>query len=152
MRLPAEFRAVKALINNAGLALAASPAQNVDLIDWHTMIDTNVTGLVNVTHALLPTLIKTGADASIVNLGSVAADTPYSGSHVDGATKAFVRQFSYSLRCDLQGAGVRVTDLSLVWPKASSPWCATVATKKPTTSSTAIPHRCSQKTSSSRCL
>lgn len=112
LALPAEFRAIKALINNAGLALAASPAQNVDLKDWHTMIDTNVTGLVNVTHALLPTLIKTGAGASIVNLGSVAADTPYPGSHVYGATKAFVRQFSYNLRCDLQGSGVRVTDVA----------------------------------------
>lgn len=112
LALPVEFRAIKALINNAGLALAASPAQNVDLKDWHTMIDTNITGLVNVTHALLPTLIKTGAGASIVNLGSVAADTPYPGSHVYGATKAFVRQFSYNLRCDLQGSGVRVTDVA----------------------------------------
>ncbi|HYQ38751.1 MAG TPA: SDR family NAD(P)-dependent oxidoreductase, partial [Pseudomonas sp.] len=84
----------------------------VELADWHTMIDTNITGLVNVTHALLPTLIASGRGASIVNIGSVAADTPYPGSHVYGATKAFVRQFSYSLRCDLLGTGVRVTDVA----------------------------------------
>ncbi|MCP1364420.1 SDR family NAD(P)-dependent oxidoreductase, partial [Halomonas sp. BBD48] len=52
--LPDEFRPIKSLINNAGLALAPKPAQEVDLADWHTMIDTNITGLVNVTHAVLP--------------------------------------------------------------------------------------------------
>ncbi|MEX3018951.1 SDR family NAD(P)-dependent oxidoreductase [Kluyvera sp. STS39-E] len=110
--LPAEFADVTALINNAGLALAPQPAQKVDLTDWHTMIDTNVTGLVNVTHALLPTLIAHGAGASIINIGSIAGQWPYPGSHVYGASKAFVQQFSYNLRCDLLGTGVRVTDLA----------------------------------------
>ncbi|MBZ9539308.1 MULTISPECIES: SDR family NAD(P)-dependent oxidoreductase [Modicisalibacter] len=110
--LPEAFRDVTCLVNNAGLALAPQPAQAVDLDDWQTMIDTNVSGLVNVTHALLPTLIGQGAGASIINLGSVAADTPYPGNHVYGATKAFVRQFSYNLRCDLLGTGVRVTDIA----------------------------------------
>ncbi|WP_393970101.1 SDR family NAD(P)-dependent oxidoreductase [Kluyvera intermedia] len=110
--LPAEFADITALINNAGLALAALPAQKVELTDWHTMIDTNVTGLVNVTHALLPTLIRHGAGASIINIGSIAGQWPYPGSHVYGASKAFVKQFSYNLRCDLLGTGVRVTDLA----------------------------------------
>ncbi|WP_417791646.1 SDR family oxidoreductase [Stutzerimonas xanthomarina] len=110
--LPAGFREVKALINNAGLALAPEPAQKVDLNDWHTMIDTNVTGLVNVTHALLPRLIETGKGASIISIGSVAGHWPYPGGHVYGATKAFVEQFSYNLRCDLLGTGVRVTDIA----------------------------------------
>ena len=110
--LPAGLRQVKALINNAGLALAPQAAQHVDLADWHTMIDTNIKGLVNVTHALLPTLIATGAGASIVNLGSVAGQWPYPGSHVYGASKAFVQQFSYNLRCDLIATGVRVTDIA----------------------------------------
>lgn len=110
--LPEGFRQVKALVNNAGLALAPEPAQNVDLKDWHTMIDTNVTGLVNVTHALLPRLIETGKGASIISIGSVAGHWPYPGGHVYGATKAFVEQFSYNLRCDLLGTGVRVTDIA----------------------------------------
>ncbi len=110
--LPEAFRQIHALINNAGLALAPMPAQQVDLADWHTMIDTNVTGLVNVTHALLPTLIETGAGASIINIGSTAGQWPYPGSHVYGATKAFVQQFSYNLRCDLIATGVRVTDIA----------------------------------------
>jgi sulfoacetaldehyde reductase len=110
--LPAEFRAVTCLVNNAGLALAPEPAQKVDLGDWHTMIDTNVTGLVNVTHAMLPLLIETGPGASIINLGSVAGHWPYPGGHVYGATKAFVEQLGYNLRCDLLGTGVRVTDVA----------------------------------------
>ncbi|WP_313505609.1 SDR family oxidoreductase [Stutzerimonas kunmingensis] len=110
--LPEGFREVKALVNNAGLALAPEPAQKVALDDWHTMIDTNVTGLVNVTHALLPRLIETGKGASIVSIGSVAGHWPYPGGHVYGATKAFVEQFSYNLRCDLLGTGVRVTDIA----------------------------------------
>ncbi|GAM60723.1 oxidoreductase [Vibrio ishigakensis] len=110
--LPQEFAEITALVNNAGLALAPQGAPEVDLSDWHTMIDTNVTGLVNVTHALLPTLVKTGAGATIINVGSIAGQWPYPGSHVYGASKAFVKQFSYNLRCDLQGTGVRVTDLS----------------------------------------
>ncbi|MDR3087991.1 MAG: SDR family NAD(P)-dependent oxidoreductase [Azoarcus sp.] len=110
--LPAVFRSLRVLINNAGLALALQPAQTVSLEDWHTMIDTNVTGLVNVTHALLPALLAAGRGASIINIGSVSGQWPYPGSHVYGATKAFVRQFSYNLRCDLIGTGVRVTDIA----------------------------------------
>ena len=110
--LPPAFRAVTALVNNAGLALAPEPAPQVALSDWHTMIDTNVTGLVNVTHAVLPLLIETGAGASIINIGSVAGEWPYPGSHVYGATKAFVKQFSLNLRCDLLKTGVRVTDIA----------------------------------------
>lgn len=110
--LPADFREITCLVNNAGLALAPQPAQEVALADWHTMIDTNITGLVNVTHALLPRLIASGAGASIINIGSVAGSWPYPGGHVYGATKAFVEQFGYNLRCDLKGTGVRVTDIS----------------------------------------
>lgn len=110
--LPEGFKDIKTLINNAGLALSPMPSQKVELADWHTMIDTNVKGLVNVTHALLPVLIKHGQGASIINIGSIAGQWPYPGSHVYGGTKAFVKQFSYNLRCDLLGTGVRVTDLA----------------------------------------
>lgn len=110
--LPKQFAHIDCLVNNAGLALSPDPAQKTALEDWHTMIDTNVTGLVNVTHALLPTLIASGRGAAIVNLGSVAGQWPYPGGHVYGATKAFVEQFGYNLRCDLLGTGVRVTDVA----------------------------------------
>ena len=110
--LPEPFRNIRALVNNAGLALAPDAMHKVDLADLHTMINTNITGLVNVTHALLPGLIEHGAGSTIVNIGSTAGEWPYPGNHIYGATKAFVKQFSYNLRCDLQGTGVRVTDLA----------------------------------------
>ena len=97
------------LVNNAGLALGTAPAQQVDPADWHTMIATNVVGLVAISHALLPALIA--RRGLIVNLSSVAGTYSYPGGNVYGATKAFVRQFSLGLRCDLVGTGVRVTSL-----------------------------------------
>lgn len=108
--LPEAFQQVAILVNNAGLALGAEPADQAKLSDWHTMIDTNVTGLVNVTHSLLPTL-KAQKSSTIINLASVAGNWPYPGSHVYGASKAFVAQFSRNLRSDFAGTGVRVTSL-----------------------------------------
>lgn len=107
--LPAQFTDIDLLINNAGLALGTVPAQTADLADWDTMIATNVTALVGITHQLLPKLIA--RKGAIINLSSVAATYPYTGGNVYGATKAFVRQFSLGLRCDLHGTGVRVTSI-----------------------------------------
>lgn len=110
--LPSVFRRITVLINNAGLALGKGPAQEAELADWHRMIDTNIKGLVNVTRLLLPRLIETGPGATVINIGSIAGHTPYPGGHVYGATKAFVEQFSYNVRCDVGEHGVRVTDLA----------------------------------------
>jgi serine 3-dehydrogenase len=107
--LPPEFRAVDVLVNNAGLALGTKPAPQTVLADWHTMIETNITGLVTLTHHLLPGLIE--RRGAIVNIASVAASWPYAGGNVYGGTKAFVRQFSLGLRADLHGKGVRVTSI-----------------------------------------
>lgn len=109
--LTGEFAEVSALINNAGMASGAAPAQECSLDDWEAMIDTNIKGPLYCTHALLPVLLAQKAGASIINIGSVAANTPYPGSHVYGASKAFIHQFSLNLRCDLVGTGVRVTDV-----------------------------------------
>ncbi len=108
--LPERFRNIEVLVNNAGLALGTEPAWEASLEDWHTMIDTNITALVNVTHKLLP-ILRAQPKATIINLASVAANWPYPGSNVYGASKAFVAQFSRNLRCDLAGSGVRVTSL-----------------------------------------
>ncbi|KVO79965.1 NAD(P)-dependent oxidoreductase [Burkholderia ubonensis] len=108
--LPAEFAALDVLVNNAGLALGVEPAHKASLDEWQTMIDTNCSGLVTVTHALLPGMIARGR-GHIVNLGSVAGTYPYPGGNVYGATKAFVRQFSLNLRADLIGTPLRVTDI-----------------------------------------
>ena len=108
--IPAAFKNIGILVNNAGLALGASPSDKAALSDWHTMIDTNVTGLVNVTHSLLP-ILSAQTSATIINLASIAANWAYPGSHVYGASKAFVAQLSRNLRCDFAGTGVRVTSL-----------------------------------------
>lgn len=107
--LPDDFMHIDVLVNNAGLALGTAPAQRADLNQWKQMIETNVTGLVTLTHALLPSLIE--ARGLIVNISSIAATYPYSGGNVYGATKAFVSQFSLGLRSDLHGTGVRVTSV-----------------------------------------
>jgi len=107
--LPEPFRGIDVLVNNAGLALGTAPVPQARLEDWLKMIETNVTGLVTLTHRLLPTLIE--HKGVIVNISSVAADYPYRGGNVYGATKAFVQQFSLGLRSDLHGTGVRVTSI-----------------------------------------
>ena len=107
--LPAGFRDIDLLVNNAGLALGTAPAQHSSLDDWRTMIDTNVTALVTLTRLLLPMLVE--RNGAIVNVSSTAAKYPYPGGNVYGGTKAFVSQFSLNLRADLHGTGVRVTAL-----------------------------------------
>ena len=107
--LPEAFRGVDVLVNNAGLALGTKPAMESSLDDWRQMIDTNITGLVTITHKLLPVLIE--RRGGIINISSVAATYPYTGGNTYGGTKAFVRQFSLGLRSDLHGKGVRVTSI-----------------------------------------
>ena len=100
---------VDLLINNAGLAPPTDPLQQADLDGLTNVIDTNVTGLVSLTRALLPGLIE--RKGAVINLASIAASYPYKGGAVYAGSKAFVRQFSLGLRCDLAGTGVRVTSI-----------------------------------------
>ncbi|ADU69279.1 bifunctional NADP-dependent 3-hydroxy acid dehydrogenase/3-hydroxypropionate dehydrogenase YdfG [Pantoea sp. At-9b] len=108
--LPAEWRNVDVLVNNAGLALGIEPAHKANIEDWENMIDTNNKGLVYMTRALLPGMVERNI-GHIINIGSIAGSWPYAGGNVYGATKAFVRQFSLNLRTDLHGTALRVTDI-----------------------------------------
>lgn len=108
--LPAGFAEVDVLVNNAGVGLGLEPAHEASVDDWEMMIDTNCKGLVYVTRALLPGMVRRDR-GHVVNLGSVAATYPYPGGNVYGATKAFVHQFSQNLKADLAGTRVRVTDV-----------------------------------------
>ncbi|RAP69843.1 bifunctional NADP-dependent 3-hydroxy acid dehydrogenase/3-hydroxypropionate dehydrogenase YdfG, partial [Candidatus Erwinia dacicola] len=108
--LPAEWRNIDVLVNNAGLALGIEPAQRASLEDWEDMIDTNNKGLVYMTRAILPAMVERNV-GHIINIGSIAGSWPYPGGNVYGATKAFVRQFSFNLRTDLHGTVLRVTDI-----------------------------------------
>ena len=108
--LPADFASIDLLVNNAGLALGAGPAQQASLDDWNEMIDTNIRGLVTATRLALPGMIARGG-GHIINIGSVAGTYPYPGGHVYCASKAFVKQFSLALRADLLGTAIRVTNI-----------------------------------------
>ena len=108
-RLEAPWGEIDLLLNNAGLAPPTDPLPDTDWERIEQVIDTNITGLVALTRALLPKLIQ--RKGQIINLSSVAATYPYKGGAVYAGTKAFVRQFSLDLRCDLAGTGVRVTSV-----------------------------------------
>ncbi|WP_409463367.1 SDR family oxidoreductase [Amycolatopsis sp. GA6-003] len=109
-QLPEEWAKIDVLVNNAGLAKGLEPAHEAKLEDWDQMIETNVTGLVHLTRAVLPGMVERGT-GHVINIGSVAGSYPYPGGNVYGATKAFVHQFSLNLRSDLRGTGVRVTNI-----------------------------------------
>ena len=108
-RLDAPWGEIDLLLNNAGLAPPTTPLSETQWDRLQTVIDTNVTGLVVLTRALLSKLVE--RKGQIINLSSVAATHPYKGGAVYAGTKAFVRQFSLDLRCDLEGTGVRVTSV-----------------------------------------
>ena len=108
-KLSPPWDGIDLLLNNAGLAPPTDPLSETDWERIETVIDTNITGLVALTRALLPKLIE--RKGQIINLSSVAASYPYKGGAVYAGTKAFVRQFSLDLRSDLAGTGVRVTSV-----------------------------------------
>lgn len=108
--LSAEYKNIDVLVNNAGLALGLGKANDADLNDWETMVDTNIKGLLYVTKAVLPIMVERKS-GYIFNLGSIAGNWPYEGGNVYGATKAFVKQFSLNLRTDLRGTNIRVTNI-----------------------------------------
>ena len=98
------------LVNNAGLALGLEPADKTDFADWQQMVNTNILGLIHLTHEILPLMVSNN-DGYIINLSSTAGNYPYFGGNVYGATKAFVTQFSLNLRADLVGKNIRVSNI-----------------------------------------
>ena len=102
---------VEVLINNAGVGRGLDLIQDGKPSDWDEMIDTNVKGLLSITHAVLPHLLKKGR-GHIVNLGSAAGFYTYPKGNIYCATKAAVRALTEALRLDLSGKGIRVTEVS----------------------------------------
>lgn len=101
---------VDILINSAGLALGLEPANEADLEDWETMVDTNIKGLMRMTRFVLPFMVKRNS-GHIINIGSTAGSWPYADGNVYGGTKAFVQNFSRGLRADLLGKNIRVSNI-----------------------------------------
>jgi len=110
-KLPAEFKEIDVLVNNAGLVRGVAKAPEISEEDINVMFATNVTGLINMTQAILPIMLKrnNGEGAGdIINIGSIAGREPYVGGGIYCATKAAVRSFTESLRKELIAKRIRV--------------------------------------------
>ncbi|ERS98110.1 uncharacterized protein SPSK_06521 [Sporothrix schenckii 1099-18] len=111
--LPEEYRDINVLVNNAGLARGFDRAPAIAEEDMNVMWDTNVTGLVNMTQAVLP-IFQARADGGhgdIINIGSTAGRQPYAGGGIYCATKAAIRSFTESLRMELVSTRIRVIEI-----------------------------------------
>ncbi|KAM0327949.1 hypothetical protein ACHAQA_005348 [Verticillium albo-atrum] len=111
--LPEGFREVDVLVNNAGLVKGVAKAPEIEEADIATMFDTNVTGLINMTQAILPIFKKRpdGGAGDVINVGSIAGREPYAGGSIYCATKAAVRSFTDALRKELIATRIRVIEI-----------------------------------------
>lgn len=108
--LPAEWRDIDVLVNNAGLALGLEKEFEGDFADWDTMIDTNVKALLSITRFVVPMMVERNR-GHIINIGSVAGDAAYPNGAVYCATKAAVKTLGDGLRMDLVNTPIRVTTI-----------------------------------------
>jgi serine 3-dehydrogenase len=108
--LPDWIKNVDILINNAGKALGTERIQDGLLDNWEEMIDTNIKGLLYVTHVIVPKMIERG-EGHIINIGSIAGHEVYIGGNVYCASKYAVRALSKGMLLDLNGTGIRVTSI-----------------------------------------
>jgi NADP-dependent 3-hydroxy acid dehydrogenase YdfG len=105
------FRHVDVLVNNAGGALGMTPVDQSSDEDWIGMWETNVLGLMYVTRACLP-LLRRARHGHIVNIGSIAGFETYRGGAGYTAVKHAVRAISRTLRLELNGEPIRVTEIA----------------------------------------
>ena len=101
---------VDVLVNNAGLASGLSKLHEGEFADWDVMIDTNVTGLLNVTRNILPLMVERN-EGHVVNIGSIAGHVVYPKGNVYNATKFAVRALTEGMNIDLHGTNVRVSSV-----------------------------------------
>jgi len=111
--LPAEFKEIDVLVNNAGLVKGVAKAPEIAEEDMNAMFATNVTGLINMTQAVLPIFKKRadGGAGDIINIGSIAGREPYPGGSIYCATKAAIRSFTDSLRRELIATRIRIIEV-----------------------------------------
>ncbi len=108
--IPAEWQQIDILINNAGLALGRDFFDEANLDEWETMLNTNVHGLLYVSKAILPFMIKQ-KKGHIVNISSTAAKDVYEKGNVYCASKSAVEAISHSMRIDLLRHNIKVTTI-----------------------------------------
>jgi 3-hydroxy acid dehydrogenase/malonic semialdehyde reductase len=108
--LPADWRDIDVLVNNAGLSRGLTKLYEDDPENWEEMIDTNVMGLLYVTRSVVPGMVARGR-GHVINLGSTAAYITYANGAVYCASKAAEKSISEGLKIDLMGTPVRVTSV-----------------------------------------
>ena len=108
---PSEWAAIDVLVNNAGLSRGLDKFQEGKLDDWEEMIDVNIKGLLYVSRAVIPGMVKRG-HGHVINIGSIAGHEVYPGGNVYCATKSAVDALSKGMRLDLSGMGLRVSQVT----------------------------------------
>jgi 3-hydroxy acid dehydrogenase / malonic semialdehyde reductase len=108
--LPDEWQNISVLINNAGNAHGLSFIHEGDTNDWDAMIDINVKGLLYVSRAIIPKMIKAKA-GHIINLGSIAGTDVYPRGNVYNASKFAVDALTKGMRMDLNTHGIKVSEI-----------------------------------------
>ena len=109
-RIPAEWKEVDLLVNNAGLSRGLDKVHEGNADDWDEMIDTNVKGLLYVSRAVLPGMVERNR-GHVVNIGSIAGRELYPGGSVYCATKFAERAITKGMLIDLNGTDIRVTTI-----------------------------------------
>jgi NADP-dependent 3-hydroxy acid dehydrogenase YdfG len=108
--LPEEWKKIDLLVNNAGLAAGLDPLDKGHIEDWEKMIDTNIKGLLYVTKAVAPLMIKR-RKGHIINIGSIAGKEVYASGNVYCATKHAVDALTKGMRIDFLKYNIRVTSI-----------------------------------------
>jgi len=105
-----KWKSIDILINSAGLALGRDLFDEANLSDWETMLNTNVNGLIYVSKAVIPFMIKRNS-GHIINLGSTAGDKVYERGNIYCASKTAVEAISHAMRIDLLPHHIKVTNI-----------------------------------------
>lgn len=108
--LPEKWRDFDILVNNAGLSRGLDPIHRGSIDDWEEMIDTNIKGLLYMTHALVQRMVQRGR-GHLIQIGSIAGHEVYPSGNVYCATKHAVKAINRGMCMDLMGSGVRVTSV-----------------------------------------
>ncbi|KAF7193921.1 NADP-dependent 3-hydroxy acid dehydrogenase [Pseudocercospora fuligena] len=111
--LPKEFQDIDVLVNNAGLVKGVDKAGDIKPEDMNVQFETNVTGLINMTQAVLKVFKQKGesGQGDIINIGSIAGREPYPGGSIYCATKAAVRSFTDAMRKELIATRIRIIEI-----------------------------------------
>jgi 3-hydroxy acid dehydrogenase / malonic semialdehyde reductase len=109
--LPARWQGIDILVNNAGLAAGLSSVDQGDVDDWERMIDTNVKGLLYITHLISAGMTERG-EGHIVNISSIAGRETYPMGNVYCATKHAVEALTKGMRLDFLKHGIKVSSVS----------------------------------------